>query len=355
VDSELTPEQEELRDGVRRLLAELAPIERTRALWEAPEPLDRRVWAELGELGWLGLLAPEKHGGAGAGMLEAGLVLEEIGRVVFPGPFLSSAVGALSAAVALDAGPLIDSLARGERIGTLALIEPARSLRDWRAPGCSVSGERVSGHKVEVMDAALADVFLVSTRDGVFEVAADAPGVALEPQDGVDGSRRLANLVLEAAAARRLGALEALAPAIDHVLLGLACEALGAAAVAKDLAVEYAKTRQQFGQPIGAFQAVAHLCTDMLQAVELGRGGIYHALWSADAAAPIERHRTAVMAKAYASEYLARVAADAIQVHGGIGFAWETDVQLYFKRLLGIQATWGSASVWYEELAGLVT
>jgi alkylation response protein AidB-like acyl-CoA dehydrogenase len=287
-------------------------------------------------------------------MIEAGLVLEELGRVLYPGPYLSSAVGALSAALALDAVKLACELARGERIATLALLEPDLSPRDWRAPRCRAEGGRVSGEKLEVIDAALADLLLVSTTGGVFAVEARAPGVRLEPLDGTDRGRRLARVALERAPGQCLGELEALAPAFDRVLLGLALDALGAADALKDLAVAYAKQRQQFGRPIGAFQAVAHLCADMLAAVELGRAGAYYALWASDQADPAERHRSAVLARACAADAYPRVGADAIQVHGGIGYAWETDPHLYYKRLLAAQHVWGGASVWYEELAGLV-
>jgi acyl-CoA dehydrogenase len=350
MDAELGPEQEELRAGLRRFLAERAPVAHARAHWEGEPGFDRELWRELARLGWTGLLLPEKHGGAGAGMLEAGLALEELGR----GPYLSSAVGALSAALALDAHELAGELARGERIATLALLEPGPSPRDWTVARCRAESGRLSGEKLEVIDAALADLFLVSTASGVFAVEAGAPGVQLESLAGSDGSRRLARLKLEHAPGRRLGEVGALAPAVDRVLLGLALDALGAADVAKDLAVAYAKERQQFGRPIGSFQAVAHLCADMLAAVELGRAGAYYALWAADHADPAERHRSAVLSRAYAADAYPRVGADAIQVHGGIGYAWETDPHLYYKRLLAAQHVWGGASVWYEELARLI-
>jgi acyl-CoA dehydrogenase len=354
MDAELSPEQSELRAELRRLLTERAGVAHARAQWEAEPGFDRALWQELARLGWTGLLLPEKHGGAGAGMTEAGLALEELGRVLYPGPFLSSAVGGVSAALALDDPGLAAELASGERIATLALLEPGSSPRDWHSPRCEVRDDRISGEKSEVIDAALADLFLVSTSRGVYAVEAGAQGVTLQSLSGTDGSRRLASLRLERAPGRRLGDTEALAGSVDRVLLGVALDALGAADAAKDLAVAYAKERQQFGRPIGAFQAVAHLCADMLAAVELGRAGAYYALWAADHADPDERHRSAVLSRAWAADAYARVGADAIQVHGGIGYAWETDPHLYYKRLLAAQQLWGGASVWYEELAGLV-
>ena len=287
-------------------------------------------------------------------MIEVGVALEELGRVLYPGPFLSSAVGALSAALALDAPELAADLARGERIASLALLEPGTAARDWRSPGCRADASRVTGEKLEVIDAHLADLFLVSTTGGIFAVESKASGVALEPLEGIDGSRRIARVRFERAPGLRLGDVECIAGAVDRMLLGIALDALGAAEVAQELAVAYAKQRQQFGRPIGSFQAVAHMCADMLAAVELGRAGAHYALWAADHADPAERHRSAVLARAYAADAYPRVGADAIQVHGGIGYAWETDPQLYYKRLLAAQHLWGGASVWYEELAGLV-
>jgi len=354
MNAELTSEQEELRAELRRFAVQRVPITHAREQWESEPGFAREIWEELGALGWLGLLLPEKHGGAGAGMIEAGLALEELGRVLYPGPFLSSAVGAVSGALALDASGLAAELASGERIATLAIVEPHAPARDWRSPRCVADGGRISGEKLEVIDGLLAQTFLVSTRSGVFAVDANAPGVRVEPEDGVDRSRRLARLKLDRAPGERLGELEALAGPLDRMLLGIALDALGAADAARELALDYAKQRQQFGRPIGAFQAVAHLCADMLGAVELGRAGAYYALWCSDHAEPAERHRSAVLARAHAADSYPRLAADVIQVHGGIGYAWETDPHLYYKRLLAAQHLWGGASAWYEELAGLI-
>ncbi len=354
MDTELSSEQEELRDTVRRLLTEQAPIERTAQLWEDPVGRDPGVWKQLAELGLVGLLVPEAHGGAGAGMIEAGIVLEEMGRVVLPAPYLSSAVGAVSAALALDAAELLPGLADGSRIGTLALMETGADPRAWRTPGCTANAGRVTGEKSEVIDAAWADVLLVTTDDGVYAIDTAGPGVVVQPTPDVDGARRLARVRLDGAPGQRLGDVGALAPALDRVLLGIALDALGAARAAHERAVEYAKTREQFGKPIGAFQAVAHLCAESLQTVELGRAGAYHALWAADHADDTERHRTAVMARAWAADEYPQVGASAIQIHGGIGFTWELDLHYFYKRLLGSEQLWGGATVWYDELATLV-
>jgi acyl-CoA dehydrogenase len=354
VETEFSEEQERLRESVRRFLAERAPLSLARELWDAPHAAGGAVWKGLVELGLVGLLAPEAAGGAGGDLRDMGVVLEEMGRVVHPGPFLATAVGAVSAAQALAAADLLPGLAAGSRVGTLALAEPGLRFPDWSRPATRAPGDRLTGEKLGVADGAAADLFFVTAQEGVYLVEAGAPGLTLEPTPTVDGSRRFARLRLDGTPARRLGPCAALAPAVDRCLVALAVDGLGAAEAALELAVAHAREREQFGQPIGAFQAVAHLCADMLQAVELGRACIHYALWAVDAADAQERHRAAVMAKAWASLAFPRVGADAIQVFGGAGFSWEFDVHLYYKRLLSLEQDCGTADEWLEELAGLL-
>jgi len=300
------------------------------------------------------------------GMVDVGVVLEELGRVVHPGPFLASAVAAVSTVVAVgsnaDRADLLPGLAEGSMIGTLALLEPdARA--GWRAPGVRLEGERLSGTKVMVPDAVAADIVLVSAACddglGVFAVDARAGGVRITPTTTVDGTRKHGTVTLQGAPARRLGgraadATDSLAPVVDRVLAALVVDGLGAAEVALDMAVAYAKERTQFDRPIGSFQAVQHLCADMLLSLELGRAGAYYALWAADGSTPAEAHRAATMAKAFAGDAFFRIGANAIQVFGGIGFTWEHDVHLFYKRLLTLQQAHGTATEHLEELADLV-
>ena len=293
------------------------------------------------------LLVPEALGGAGCGMIEMGAALEELGRFVHPGP-LSSAVGATSAALAFDAKDLLRELARGAVIGTLALDEaPDARTR--------IENGRVFGAKQRVADAFDADFFLVSAGDAcVWLVEADAPAVSIAREDGVDGTRVFASVRFEAAPGTQLGPVEALLPALDRVGVGLAADGLGAAQAALDAAVAYAKERRQFGAPIGSFQAVAHLLVDMLHTVELGRGAIHHALWALDTLEPAEAHRAVLVAAGWAAESFARVAASAIQVFGGIGFTWEHDAHLYYKRLLTLEQSFGGAAARWDALADAI-
>jgi alkylation response protein AidB-like acyl-CoA dehydrogenase len=376
MDFELSEEQEALRRTVRRFLGERAPLSYVRGMLDDDRGTTDEVWRGLADLGVTGLLVPEEHGGAGMGMVDAGVVLEELGRVVHPGPFLASAVAAVSTVVAVgssaDRADLLPGLAEGSMVGTLALLEPD-TRAGWREPGVRLEGERLSGTKVMVPDAVAADIVLVSAACddglGVFAVDARAGGVRITPTETVDGTRKHGTVALDGAPGRRLGgraadATDSLALVVDRVLAALVVDGLGAAEVALDMAVAYAKERTQFDRPIGSFQAVQHLCADMLLSLELGRAGAYYALWAVDEASragsgghehsPAEAHRAATMAKAFAGDAFFRIGANAIQVFGGIGFTWEHDVHLFYKRLLTLQQAYGTATEHLEELADLV-
>ncbi|MBV6507484.1 MAG: Acryloyl-CoA reductase (NADH) [Acidimicrobiales bacterium] len=361
MDFEFTPEQESLRRTVRRWLEEKAPLSFVRRMYSQAEGCSRDVWQAFAELGVTGILVPEEHGGAGMAMVDAGVVLEELGRALFPGPYLVSAVVA-TRLLELLAGPedrrrLLPGLADGGTIATVALPLPGRAAQ-VRAQ--TSGGEWVlSGSCDWVPDPFLADLVLVAGRAGgetlVFVVeAADAE---LVPQLTVDGSRRFATLELEGTPARPLGTADAspgLGAAVDCLLTGRVTEGLGTASKALELAVDYAKQRVQFGKPVGAFQSIQHLCADMLQALELGRVGAYYALWAIDGADPAEAHRGATMAMAHASDAFEFVGANCIQVHGGVGFSWEHDSHLFYKRLLTLQQELGGRGLHLDELARLV-
>jgi alkylation response protein AidB-like acyl-CoA dehydrogenase len=268
-----------------------------------------------------------------------------MGRAVHPGPFLSSAVAAVSAVVAAGSGSdLLPGLADGSVVGTLAL-----------SGECSVEGDTLRGTFPLVPDGAAADLLVVVADDGVFAVERDAPGLDVRPVPSIDGTRKLADVVLDGTPARRLGdGGDALAPVVDRLLVAHVVDGVGAAGAALEIAIAYAKERVQFGKPIGSFQAVQHLCADMLENLELSRAGAYYALWADGGAEPAERHRAATMAKAFASDALFRVGADTIQVLGGIGFTWEHDAHLFYKRLLTLQHHLGGTSHHLEELASIV-
>jgi acyl-CoA dehydrogenase len=354
MDTDYSAEQETLRASVRRFLEERTPLAWVRARWHEPGGLPGDVWQGLVELGLAGLLVPAEHGGFGGNMVDAGVVLEELGRCVSPLPFLSSCVGATHAVHVLGADGLLASLADGSRVGALALEEAERSPLRWRSSAVRARDGRLQGSKSHVLGASEADFVVVVAEDGVYAVDTDATGVRVTPDAQVDGSRRLARVDLDAAPARRLGDVEALAPSVDRMVVGLCLDGLGAATRVLEHTVEYARERRQFDRPIGSFQAVAHLCADMLSRVELARAGLHYALFALDHESAEEAHRAAAMAKAFCAEALPRVGADAIQVFGGVGYTWEHDAHLYYKRLLGLEQLLGGPDLWLDELASLV-
>jgi alkylation response protein AidB-like acyl-CoA dehydrogenase len=369
VDFEFSPDQEMLRETVRRFLADRAPASYVREMLDDPRGTTDTVWKGLAELGVTSLLVPEAHGGAGMGMVDTGVVLEELGRAVHPGPFAASAVATVSAVVLAggegDAAAMLPGLADGSTVGTVALLEPGQRYAWWTPETAAVADGgawAVSGSKVHVPDAGAADVFVVtaSTDEGVglFAVDAGAPGLRVSPTPTVDGTRKEARLDLDAVPARRLGdagdASAAVGDLVDRMLVAAVVDGVGAASRALEMAVEYAKERHQFGRPIGSFQAVQHLCADMLHDVELARAGAYYALWALDAGPHGEGHLAATMAKAFASDALAGVGASLVQVLGGIGFTWEHDAHLYLKRLLSLQQVLGTSGDHLDELADLV-
>ena len=364
MDFEFSQDQELLRDSVRRFLADRAPIAGyVRPLLDGDDDRRPEVWNALAELGVIGLLVPEEFGGsaapgAGTGMVDAAVVLE------------ASAIGAVS--LVLGAGAprehsfLLPAMASGSVVGTIALLEPGRRFEiDHPTTKAERLGEGwvVTGTKVHVPDAVGSDVVLVSASvDGepgtaVFAVQTESSGVTVEAVTTVDGTRKQATIVFDGAPGWRLGtgdASAAIAATVDRIAVAMVIDGVGAAARALELAVEYAKERVAFDHPIGSFQAVQHLCADMLRAVELGRAAGYYACWAADEADPAEAHRAATMAKAFASEAFPQLGGSAIQVFGGIGFTWEHDIHLFYKRLLSLAYTLGSSDDALEALADVV-
>jgi alkylation response protein AidB-like acyl-CoA dehydrogenase len=359
-----TEEQEELRRTVRRFLEDKSPREEVRRLMETPEGYDPAVWKQMAvELGLQGLHIPEAYGGQGFTFVELGIVLEEMGRALLCAPFFSTVC--LAANAILDAGSeedrraLLPGIASGETIATLALAEPSGRFDaegiETRAER-SADGWRLEGTKRYVVDGHIADLIIVAARTpegvGLFRVAGDAPGVERERLDALDLTRRLAQVTLRGAPAVPLGEPGAapLERILDHVSVCLAAEMVGGAGRCLDMAVQYAKDRVQFGRPIGQFQAIKHRCADMLLQVESARTAAYYAMWVAardDEELPI----VAPLAKAFCSDAYFFCASENIQVHGGIGFTWEHDCHLYFRRAKSSSLLFGDPPTHRELLA----
>jgi len=375
MDFELSADQELLRESLRRFLSERAPItpyvrDRLSSAVHVGAVLDDPVWLGLAEMGLLGLLVGEEHGGAGMGMVDAAVVLEELGRAVCPAPFVASAIGAISAVCgaggASDQASLLPGLAAGTSVGAVALFEAGRRW-SWDTPDTNASvadGKwTVSGEKVHVADGAAASLFVVSARVAgglaLFTVDRDAAGVDVATTPSVDGTRGDATVRFTDAPARPLNTDDAvarstIATVLDRMGVADVVDGVGAAARALELAVDYAKERVQFDRPIGSFQAVQHLCADMLRTVELGRAAAYYACWASGAADATEAHRAATLACAFAADAFPQLGGTAIQIFGGIGFTWEHDIHLYFKRLLSQSIRFGTADTHLAALASQI-
>jgi alkylation response protein AidB-like acyl-CoA dehydrogenase len=363
----VTAEQEELRASVRRFLTDRAPMGAVRSLMETVDGLDRGVWRLAGEqLGLQGIAIPEEYGGAGFSFAEQAIVLEELGAALYGGPYLASAVLAATALLAgADEGAkkaYLPGIASGEVIGTVAFTEEDGSWDpdaiSMAAAGGGAGGWRLDGRKSFVLDGHTAGLILVVARAGeglsLFAVAADAPGLARTALPTLDQTRKLARLDFDAVPAVLVGAAgdggPVLARLLDVAAIAQAAEQLGGAQRALDMAVGYAKVRHQFGRPIGSFQAIKHRCADLLLEVESLRSAVQYAA-AAVAEDSAEIPVVAALVKAYASDVYFHVAAENIQIHGGIGFTWEHDAHLYFKRAKASELFLGDATYHREHLA----
>jgi alkylation response protein AidB-like acyl-CoA dehydrogenase len=371
VDFAFSEEQEELRDTLRRFFEERAPAAEVRRVMDTPEGFDRALWGQMAlELGLPGVHLPEAVGGQGGGFLELGIVVEEMGRVLLPSPYLSNAVACLAVrAAAGDAHPRLAELADGREIGTLALVEEAGR---WDAEGVAaravVEGEalHVTGTKPFVPDGQAASVFVVAAREPgtrgeagltLCSVRADAPGVRVTPLETTDRLRRQARLELDGAPAEPLGApggaARALRETVARACILLGAEMVGASERALEMAVAYARERVQFGRPVGSFQAIKHKAAEVLQELELARSVAYWALWVADEDGD-ELEQAAHLAKAMGGDALRRASAENIQIHGGLGFTWEADPHLYYKRWQSADVLYGDATAHRAALARLL-
>ena len=369
MDFAFSDEQEELRRIVRSFLQATSPETEVRRLMEdeAGPGFDRAVWRRMGaELGLQGLAIPGEYGGAGCGMAELGVVLEEMGRALLCAPFFASAVLATTALVrCADAGlrkRLLPGLAAGELIGAFALTEDSAR---WDRAGVTMTaraeGERwvLSGHKNFVLDGGAADFILTVAEApdgiGVFYVEHDAAGLTGSPLPTLDRTRRQARLAYDDVSAERMridggDGWRLVADVLDRAAIALAAEQVGVAAFALDTAVEYAKTRRQFGRPIGSFQAVKHLLADVLLELESARAAAQYAMLAADDEDP-GLPAAASLAKAYCSDACLTATLENVQVHGGIGFTWEHSAHLYLKRAKTSQLLFGDPAHHRELLA----
>ncbi len=359
---DLTDEQQAIKATAKEFLAARYKSERIRELADSERGFEDSDWAEMAALGWTGLALPEEWGGQGLGIVDLAVLFEELGYALAPLPLLSTTVAGLAlAACGSDEQRerWLRPLAEGEARGTVALFDAGSPATvggfemEGRADGDSVV---LDGEKVLVLDADAADFLLVATADGRRHlVERDAEGLTVSAERSLDPTRRVYSVTFDGvrAAATLPGERDEYMPVFHRVCTALASEQTGIAQRALEMAVAYAQDRQQFGRPIGAYQAVSHRCAQMLLETENSRSAVYYAAWAADSE-PETLALAASMAKAYASDAGWRVADEAIQVHGGIGFTWEHDLHFWLKRAKANAAMFGDAKWHREQVADAV-
>ena len=374
MELEFSEQQDELRDGVRAVLARECPMSVVRDVVEkgvAPDDL----WAQMVALGWPALTVAEEAGGLGLGMVELAVVVEELGRVLAPGPFLAT-VTQFTPAVCEAGTPaqharFLGAVAAGEVTGALAITETAGSYEPSRVTVTATpdgDGFVVDGVKEAVLGGATADEIVVVARlpatdgdDGVAGLVVPRDQLAIEPIDSLDLTRGLARVTLDGArigADRVLGepgpaTVAALRRAIEEATAAIALETVGTCQAIFDVTLDYAKHREQFGVPIGSFQAIKHKFADMLIALERARAtGYFAALTVAE---DDDRRSVAVSsAKATSGDCVRLLAKEGIQIHGGIGYTWEHDMHLYVRRARANAALFGTAAEHRGRVADLI-
>jgi len=366
MDFSFSSDQQLLKNSARAFLDEHCKPAAVRLLWDDPRGESDTMWKEMAQLGWLGLSLPEAYGGSGLGMVETAILLEELGRAAYPGPYWPTVLAAEAVAAAgTDAqkNRWLAAIATGDARATLALLD---ADLDWDPVAMSARAEKtprgwaLSGTKRFVPWAHVASVLLIPARapEGptLFLVDPSASGLTLSPVQGMDLATRWVQIDMEnvpAAADAVLGTAGQAAPLLASLVrrgaVGAAAEMLGAARRCLDMAVGYAKVREQFGQPIGSFQAIRHKCAEMLLEVENSHSAVYYAAWALDAKAE-DGELAASVAKAYVGDAARKVCGEAIQVHGGIGFTWEYDLHIYMKRAKALEPMYGDADYHREQI-----
>ncbi len=376
MDFGFSQEQEQLREAIRNFFENETPVGYARAVTDAAGAADCGLtpdpWNKMAELGWLGITMPVEYGGSGLGAVELVIVMEEAGRVVLPGPLMSTLALAVPAILAHatteQARHLLPGLCDGSRRATVAVAEAAAV---WASAGIETvavrDGEdlRLAGTKLFVPDAGDADTLIVVARlddgFGLIALPAGTAGLLVERMQTVDQTRRLDAVTLDdvrvgtdcllGGAAVDEAALDAL---VDVQKIALAAELCGAADAALAMSVDYLQIREQFGRKLATFQSLQHKLADMKVLLENARSLTYYAAWAVATGAE-DRRLACAMAKSYAGEGCTRVVADAIQAHGGVGFTWEHDLHLYLKRAKANEAVCGNPTESRELVAALLS
>jgi len=359
----LTETQQMLQRSAREFFLAECPMAEVRRLMETPTAHDSALWRKIAAQGWTGILCAEQYDGQGLGMVELAALIEEMGRALVPGPFLSTLVAAAaldSAATDAQKQKYLAPICSGDSIATLALLE-ASARWDLDAVQMQASSSTLTGCKLFVPDAGAADFLLCAARSGgdlaLFLVDSKAQGLTLASESALDATRKLYQVAFDNVAAELVAsgdrARRALERALDLATAALVAEMAGGMQRVLEISVAYAKTRKQFGKPIGQFQAVQHHCADMFLLTESSRSAAYYAAWALQENVP-EAQLAVSIAKAYASEAYREVGNRGIQIHGGMGFTWENDLHLYYRRAKASEIAYGDAAFHRERIARLV-
>jgi alkylation response protein AidB-like acyl-CoA dehydrogenase len=362
---DFSDEQKQLRDEARKFLAEKCPPKAVRAVLEGKAAYDRELWQGLAEMGFLGVAIPENYGGAGAGHLELCVIAEEMGRALAPVPFSSTVY--LAAEALLIAGSeaqkqkWLPKIAKGEAIGTLALFE-GKGNPSPQAIKLAASGNALSGVKMPVADGAIADFAVVVARTGtsgresdisLFLVDLTGVGVERKTLSSIDPTRGQAEITFSNAKAEPLGrpgeGWSLLTQVLDRAAVLMAFEQVGGSDRALEMGRDYALDRIAFGRPIGSFQAVKHLLADMYVSATLARSNSYYGAWALSTNAS-ELPEAAAAARISATQAFQHCAKNNIQVHGGMGFTWEFDCHMFYRRANATALGLGSLSYWEDQL-----
>jgi alkylation response protein AidB-like acyl-CoA dehydrogenase len=376
VQFEFDESQQIIRQLTRDVLTKESPATAVRETLIDPAGYSPAVWQQLADLGLMGVMIPEEYGGQGLGLVEQALVLEEMGRAAYPGPYFATAI--LGATTLLAGGTdqqkarYLPDIASGKLKATLAIHEDQAA---WEPEAVSLAARRtgngylLNGRKTLVPYGNVADLILVAARtssggdaDGgitIFAVPASASGIRVRPLTTMDLTNRVDVVTFEGVAVgddQVVGGSDRGWPVLEKVLeiaaVAASAEMLGAARKSLEMSTEYVTTRVQFSQPVGSFQAVKHKCAEMLMAAEQAHSAAYYAAWAQSAGAE-DASLAASVAKAYVSDAARKVCGDAIQVHGGIGFTWDYDLHLYFKRAKHLEPLYGDADFHRERAVAI--
>jgi alkylation response protein AidB-like acyl-CoA dehydrogenase len=361
MDFGLSEEQQQLKESARAFLSGECPTTVVRKIMASEDGYPRELYGQIARLGWCGLVVPEEFGGAGLGMLDMAMILEEGGYAAMPGPFLFSSVLAASA-LKLGGSKEINAkwlapLAEGKVVGTVAVVERAGSIEgaDIDASAKKIgAGWRINGIKMFVPYGNVADFMVVAAKNDageilLFVVDAKASGVTTRALKNLDLTRRVSSVELKDAPGELLGGENLFDTLIDVASIAIAADSLGGTERALEMAVEYSKVREQFGKPIGSFQALKHAAAEIVADIEPARALVWYAAYRADG----KCSREASMAKARLCDIYSRGTDSAVLMHGGIGFTWEHDMHLWYKRARFNESYFGSPGYHRERVAVL--